>query len=198
MELGFSRRMAENRFLAIERRLDKDPEFRIQYCNFMQDYESAGHVEAVQPPPDNNTLCYYLPHHPVFKSTSTATKTRVVFDGSAKTTSGVALNDILQTGPTIQEDLYSLVLRFRTHAICFTADIEQMYRQVTIHPQDRKLQRILCRSAPDQPIQVYCLNTVTYGTASAPFLATRCLKKLAEDISGSWFRASTIITVNKV
>jgi hypothetical protein len=33
----------------------------------------------------------------------------------------------------------------------------------------------------DEPIQEYKLTTVTYGTASAPFLATRCLKKLAED-----------------
>ena len=104
-----------------------------------------------------------------------------MFDGSAKTTSAMALNDILQTGPTIQEDLYSLVLRFRTHAICFTADIEQMYRLVTIYPQDRNLQPILWRTAPDQPIQEYCSTTVTYGTASSPFLATRCLKKQAED-----------------
>jgi hypothetical protein len=159
----------------------------------MQDYESAGHMEEVQPPPDNNTVCYYLPHHPVFKSTSTTTKTRVVFDGSAKTTPGVALNDILQTGPTIQEDLYSLVLRFQTYATCFTADIEQMYRQITMHPKDRNLQRILWRIAPDQPIQEYCLKTVTHGTASALFLATRCLKKLAEDNMLSHPKAAQVL-----
>ena len=180
-ELGFSRRMAENRFLAIERRLHKDLALKEQYCKFMQDYESSGHMEAVPPPTDDKTVCYYLPHHPVFKSTSTTTKKRVVFDGSAKTTSGMALNDILQTGPTIQEDLYSLVLRFRTHVICFTADIEQMYRQISMNPQDRNLQRIIWRQSPDQHIQEYCLKTVTYGTTSAPFLAIRCLKKLAED-----------------
>jgi hypothetical protein len=123
----------------------------------MKTYKSADYIEAVQPPPDNNTLCYYLPHQPVLKSTRTNMKTRVVFDGSAKTTSGEAMNDILQTGPTIQDDLYSRVLRFRAHEICFTADIEQMYRQVTIHPQDRNLQRILWRSVPDEPIQEYCL-----------------------------------------
>jgi len=192
-ELGFSRRMAENRFLAIERRLHKDPALKKQYCKFMQDYESAGHMEAVPPPTDDSTVCYYLPHHPVFKSTSTTTKTRVVFDGSAKTTSGVALNDILQIGPTIQEDLYSLVLRFRTHVICFTADIEQMYRQISMNQQDRNLQRILWRQSPDQHIQEYCLKTVTYGTASAPFLATRCLKKLAEDNMVSHPKAASVL-----
>jgi hypothetical protein len=50
-----------------------------------------------------------------------------------------------------------------------------------MHPEDRDLQRILWRTSPDQPIQEYQLNTVTYGTSSAPFLATRCLNKLADD-----------------
>jgi hypothetical protein len=65
--------------------------------------------------------------------------------------------------------------------VCFTADIAQMYRQVKVNPQDRNLQRILWRCSSDKPIQEYQLTTVTYGRASAPFLATRCLKKLAED-----------------
>jgi len=32
-----------------------------------------------------------------------------VFDGSAKTSKGLSLNDILQVGPTVQQDLYSIV-----------------------------------------------------------------------------------------
>ena len=52
---------------------------------------------------------------------------------------------------------------------------------VLMHPDDRDLQRILWRPSPDEPIQEYQLNTITYGTSSAPFLATRCLNKLADD-----------------
>lgn len=62
-----------------------------------------------------------------------------------------------------------------------SADIAKMYRQIWVHPEDRCLQRILWRKTPDQPIVTYELNTVTYGTASAPFLATRCLQQLIED-----------------
>jgi len=43
------------------------------------------------------------------------------------------------------------------------------------------LKRILWRKTPDQPITTYELNTFTYGTTSAPFLATRCLQQLIED-----------------
>jgi len=56
-----------------------------------------------------------------------------------------------------------------------------MYRQINVHQQDRNLQRILWRYSSDEPIQEYKLTTVTYGTSSAPYLATRCLKKLADD-----------------
>ena len=62
-----------------------------------------------------------------------------------------------------------------------SADITNMYRQIRVHPDDNSLQRILWRKTPNQPITTYELNTVTYGTASAPFLATRCLQQLIED-----------------
>jgi len=61
-----------------------------------------------------------------------------------------------------------------------SADMEKTYRQVWVHPDDSCLQRILWRKTPDQPITTYELNTVTYGTALAPFLATRCLQQLIE------------------
>jgi hypothetical protein len=56
-----------------------------------------------------------------------------------------------------------------------------MYRQVLVHSDDRHLQRILWRSAPNLSIRIYEPNTVTYGRAAATFLATRCLKQLTED-----------------
>jgi len=146
----------------------------------MKEYEEIGHMEPVKSQ-QSKQPCYFLPHHAVFKETSTTTKPRVVFDGSAKTSNGLSLNDILQVGLTVQPDLYSIVLRFRTHQVCFTTDITKMYRQITVHPQDRDLQRILWRCFNDERIQEYQLNTVTYGTASAPYLAIRCLKKLADD-----------------
>ena len=56
-----------------------------------------------------------------------------------------------------------------------------MFRQINVHPQDRDLQRIVWRYSSEERIQGCKLTTVTYGTSSAPYLATRCLKKLADD-----------------
>ncbi|KAK9701230.1 Pao retrotransposon peptidase [Popillia japonica] len=68
-----------------------------------------------------------------------------------------------------------------------------MYRQVLIKPQNRPFQRIIWRSEPSEPISIYELNTVTYGTASASFLAIRCLHQLAEENSRNFPAASEVI-----
>jgi hypothetical protein len=131
--LGTSRLSSGRRLHAIERRLERDPNLKSQYHNFMKEYEELGHMEPVTSHKSKGT-CYYLPHHPVFKETSSTTKTRVVFDGGAKTSNVLSLNYILQVGATVQQDLYSTVLRFRSHQVCFTADIAKMYCQIAVHP----------------------------------------------------------------
>ncbi|XP_058456569.1 uncharacterized protein LOC131433966 [Malaya genurostris] len=130
---------------------------------------------------NSNSDSCYLPHHPVVKKASTTTKVRVVFDGSAKTSTGHSLNDALLVGPVVQDDLLSIILRFRTYPVALVADIEKMYRQVKLNTKDTPFQRILWRFNPQEPIQSYELLTVTYGLASSSFLATRTLKQLAED-----------------
>ena len=43
---------------------------------------------------------YYMPHHPVFKDSTSITKTRVVFNVSAKTNNSISFNDIFMIGLT--------------------------------------------------------------------------------------------------
>ncbi|XP_043496372.1 uncharacterized protein LOC122520340 [Polistes fuscatus] len=86
-----------------------------------------GHMTRIEGGPHEDR--FYLPHHAVLKHTSITTKLRVVFDASAKTSNGKSLNNVLMVGPTIQEDLFALLVRFRSHAIASTADIAKMYRQ---------------------------------------------------------------------
>ncbi len=71
------------------------------------------------------------------KESSTATKTRAVFDASMKTMSGVSLNDLLKVGPTVHPSLVDVLLRFRMHRIAIVADISKMYRAIELPPSDR-------------------------------------------------------------
>lgn len=58
-----------------------------------------------------------------------------------------------------------------------------MYRQVKVSPSDYNLQHIVYRNSPEDPVVDYRLLTVTYGTKSASFLATKCLSQLVYDTS---------------
>ncbi|GFW40567.1 integrase catalytic domain-containing protein [Trichonephila clavipes] len=64
---------------------------------------------------------------------------------------------------------------------------------IWINPDQRKLQRILWRENMDEPIKTFELSTVTYGTTSAPFLATRTLKQLALDEAGNFPLGSSVV-----
>jgi hypothetical protein len=180
--LGPSKETAIKRFESVEHKFNKQPKFREQYTKFMTEYLQLGHMEPVRSNfPDNPKHVFYLPHHAVITGGPNTQKIRVVFDGSSKSANGISLNEILLKGPTIQQDLFEIITRFRTHKIAITADIVKMYRQILVHPDDRDLQRIVWRSNSDEPIQTYQLKTVTYETTSAPFLAVRSLHQLALD-----------------
>ncbi|XP_018359718.1 PREDICTED: uncharacterized protein LOC108758967 [Trachymyrmex cornetzi] len=186
--LGESRSIALKRLLSLERRLNTNATLKIEYDRVLDEYLKLNHMSVIK---DQGGEGYYLPHHAVIKEASDTTKTRIVFDASAKTSNGTSLNDLLMTGPTIQPGLIAHLIRFRTYNYVVTADIEKMYRQVTLHEDDRQYQKILWRR--DGKVETLQLNTLTFGVSSSPFLAIRTVQKLAEDELLTFPRAARII-----
>ncbi|GFX66744.1 DUF1758 domain-containing protein [Trichonephila clavipes] len=177
-KLRDSRESAIRRLKSLEHSLIKKPAIYSQYRDFMQEYLTLGHMELVPKNDYAKREAYYLPHHAVLRDSST-TKLRVVFDASAKSTSGYSLNDILMVGPRVQRDVYPILLSFRTFQIAVCADLEKMFRQIRISSEDTNWQRILWRDNPKETVKEYRLTTVTYGTSCAPYLSTRTLTQLA-------------------
>lgn len=193
-ELGESKQQAMRRFLSLERKLYMNPIFKEEYSNVIDDYLKQGHMKPITDFEENSKLLsYYLPHHAVVKPSSSTTKVRVVFDASAKTSCNLSLNDVMFVGPTIQQSSFEILLRFRKHKFVFTSDINKMYRQVKIESTQTPLQRVLWRQNKDDPIKSFELTTVTFGTAAAPYLATRALKQLALDERHEFATASNIV-----
>lgn len=187
--LGDSFNLAKKRFLALERRLNKNPALKKMYQEFISEYSELGHLSvSATAIPDPS---FFVSHHPVLKPTSESTKIRVVFNGSAATSSGYSINDLQMVGPTIQDSLFNILLRFRSYKYVLTGDIEKMYRQIRITECDRDLQLILWRENESEPLQTLRLNTVTYGYSAASFLSTRCLWQLGEECDD--VRIKTII-----
>jgi hypothetical protein len=188
--LGASREMAEKRLVSMERRMRRDALFRQKYVDFMREYEGLGHMSVARTDWSTVEHCF-LPHHAVLKSPES--KIRVVFDGSASTSTGVSLNQCLHAGPKLHKDITDILTNFRKHQVVFVADIRMMFRQTVIHPDDRRYQLILWRESPDEPMLVYELNTNTYGLKSSPYISIRTLLELASRERLRFPRASAIL-----
>lgn len=180
-KLGDSFHMAKKRLLHLENRFKNNPFLFSEYQKFIDEYISLGHARYVPLSLQNESLLnkYFLPHHCVIKKASSSTPLRVVFDASAKSSTGYSLNDITLKGFQVQPDLFDILCRFRQFSYVFTADITKMYRQIKLNPGQTFLQNILWRNTPSDPLKCIELSTVTYGTKSAPFLSTRTLKEIA-------------------
>ncbi|XP_065085542.1 uncharacterized protein LOC135707605 [Ochlerotatus camptorhynchus] len=93
--MGESQINAYRRYEMLERRFERSPTLKEDYHKFLKEYLSLGHMRLVESDNEGNSTVYYLPHHSVLKESSTTTKLRVVFDGSAKTSTGHSLNEAL-------------------------------------------------------------------------------------------------------
>lgn len=177
--LGDSRIVALKRLNSLERKLDSDVMLKTAYSQTIREYLDLKQMSSINDPSDDG---FYMPHHAVVKSSSNTTKVYVIFvifDASAKSNTGRSLNDMLMVGPTIQDTLFTHLIRFRTYKYVLTADIEKMYRQILLHEDDRIYQRILWRQ--NDKIKTFQLNTLTFGVSSSPYLAIRTVQRLADD-----------------
>ncbi|XP_068987610.1 uncharacterized protein [Bombus flavifrons] len=135
-----SKAQAMKRLVSLNRRFQRDSRFEADYRAALQDYLDRGHMSGISPD-DTDEGRYYLPHHAVINAASETTKLRVVCDGSAASCTRVSLNDTLYIGIKLQEDLFNILLRFRLHQYVLIGDIEKMYRQFLVRPEDRRYQK---------------------------------------------------------
>ena len=179
--LGESRSQAVCRFLNLERSLHAKGKFS-EFSEVVEEYFTLEHAEEVpvldlQKPPEK---VFYMPMHAVRKESSATTKIRVVFDASAKSNSGVSLNDTLMVGPTVHSTVIDVLLRFHLHRIAL-ADISKMYRAIQLTTLDRDYHRFVWRNDPNTPLADYRMTRVTFGVSASSFAANMSVKQNAAD-----------------
>ena len=171
-----NRAAAEARLAGLSRRLAKDPDLGVAYSEALQEMEKAGVVEEVPTEElDGPHPCFYLPHRPVVKDSSTSTRVRPVFDASAAGPNGISLNDCLEVGPSLVPSLVDLLLRFRRWRIAVTADISKAFLQVALRKEDRDVHRFLWLHS-DGRKRVMRFRRVTFGVSSSPFLLNATIR----------------------
>ena len=95
-------------------------------------------------------------------------KLRIVYDVSAKTNkSNVSVNECLYRSPVILEDLYALLMRFRSHKAVLVADIEKPFLQVDLQEKDRDVTRFLWLKDITKPVAVLRFIRMPFGVISS-------------------------------
>ncbi|XP_064639580.1 uncharacterized protein LOC135495093 [Lineus longissimus] len=169
------------------------------YDRIMNEQEQRGFIERVLN--DDNRLGHYLPHRCVKKDSPT-TPICIVYDCSCKSATTPSLNDCLQKGPELLNDLAGIIMRFRLYPIALSSDIEKAFLHVGLHEQDRDFTKFLWLSNPEEPDSdfiVYRFSSVLFGSNASPAILNAVIRKhLKENDSESARDISTNIYVDNV
>ena len=175
-ELSNNYYVAEKRLKNLHiRTLDPDARLKDEYYDTFREYLTEEMAELV-PPEEIQTSnpTYYLPHHPVVKKDAMSSRVRPVFDASAKAANGKSLNDLMETGPSLNPDLVAVLIRFRRWPISLSGDVRKAFLQICVNPRDRDAHRFLLLINEDI---IHCRFTrVPFGNKSSPFLLNACIR----------------------
>ncbi|KAJ8966933.1 hypothetical protein NQ314_003209 [Rhamnusium bicolor] len=182
VNLGDSSKNAMRRYISLERKFRQDSDYKEIYSKAINELINNGYLEEISPHEIEGEDVFYLPHAGVFKRDPNNPKIRIVYDGSAKSSNGLSLNENLMTGPNLQNDLFAILLRFRTHAVVLSCDMEKMFLQIKIDTKDTKFQLIFWRIDESEPVKVFRLTRLVFGLTNSPYTAMRCVMQLAADM----------------
>ncbi|XP_011405534.1 PREDICTED: uncharacterized protein LOC105313644 [Amphimedon queenslandica] len=154
----------------------------------MREHLELGHAEPV-PISDVDkhvSEVFYLPMHIVYKSSSTTTKVRAVFDASAKSSTGIFLNDTSLVGSTVHSQLLDVLVTFRFFRIPLVTDVSKMYRTVELNLGDRNLHCFVWKSKRSDTVQDYRMTRLTFGVSASCFAANMSVMQIAMDYESEY------------
>ena len=125
--------------------------------------------------------------------TRNTTKVRVVFDGAAEY-QGTSINKNLLKGPNHLVSLVGVLLRFRQKPVPLCADIEKMYHQLRLAPEDREAFRFLYRP-PDAtgPPLTYQMLVHVFGAVSSPATCLFAMNRAVEENKAQFPEAERLV-----
>ncbi|XP_069160890.1 uncharacterized protein [Procambarus clarkii] len=163
--------MAYSQFKSQLAKLRKRPEHLKLYHEIIAQQLKNKFIEVVKH--DNTQTGHFLPHMAV-KRESKTTPLRIVFNCSSKSgPQGTSLNDCLQTGPSLTQKLYDILLKFRLNKYAYSADISKAFLRVGLQEEDRDFTKFLWVENPEDvnsPVVTFRFSSVLFGATSSPFL----------------------------
>ena len=109
------------------------PDVGEKYCQVMKANEAKGYIRKLEPGEIDNGPSWYLPHFPVVRKDKETTKVRIVYDSAARY-GGISLNDAMLPGPKLQQDVFDVLLRFRSNPVALVADLTDLCSELILKP----------------------------------------------------------------
>ena len=151
---------------------------------------AKGYIRKLEPREIDDAPSWYLPHFPVVREDKETSKVRIVYDSAARY-GGISLNDPMLPGLKLQQDVFDVLLRFRSNPVALVADL---FSQVVMAKQDRRYQRFLWRGLDlTRPPEVYEAMRLMFGDRASPYLAQYIVRQHAKDNSDDYPLAVAII-----
>jgi len=158
------------RLMSLMMYLCKNPEVNTEYLKVFKSYEEEGIIEKVFDAGVPGKV-HYIPHRPVIRDDKLTSKVRPVFDASAKEKYGKSLNDCLHAGPSLLNNIFDIIIRFRCGKISLMADIRQAFLNIEIHKDHKDYLRFLFVDSENPTVmQMYRFNRACFGVTCMPFL----------------------------
>ena len=93
-------------------------------------------------------------------------------------------------------NLIGIIFRFREQRIAITANIEAMFLQVTVPPENCKVLQFLWRDNPIEPIKVYEYGRHIFRAKCSPTCANYALQQVAKDNAQEFPQVTKLIMRN--
>ena len=173
LENGYQQSKVRLDSLRAKMRKPEHANFAKKYSTIIKDQERNCIIERVHDMSQGTNACY-IPHHGVTKKGSD--KLRIVYDGSYATSAGkVHLNDCLNPGPSLTNQLIEMLMRWRIPDVALTGDIEGAFLCIEVDEADRDFLRFLWYDENGELV-VYRFTRVPFGLTSSSFLLNATLR----------------------
>ena len=140
-----------------------------EYESIIVEQREQGVVEVADKPAEG--IKFYIPHKPVVREDAESTKTRIVYDASAREhPSAPSLNECLNPGPPLQNKLWDVLVRQRSYPVAVTGDLKKAFLQVRIKASDRDALRFHWRKDEHSKLETLRFTRALFGLTSSPFL----------------------------
>ncbi|XP_063729361.1 uncharacterized protein LOC134856976 [Symsagittifera roscoffensis] len=152
-QLPNNRWLAKKQLDSLLQRLKRNTEMAQKYQETIDTDLQKGFIVKVDDSHENSTGKWYLPHHPVT---------------NINTSINLASN--LLTGPELLTNLTGIVMRFREDQIAISADIEAMFMQVFVSPEDQPYLQFLWKDNTGQSATFQYTRHI-FGATDSPCVA---------------------------